>query len=345
MASKVRLFTVLSMVLSLLLLTGAFSNVSALPPEEADLIEGAKKEGKLVVYTSMNVNDATVLTQHFKKKYPFIKSELFRSKSEPLLNRISAEAKTGRYIPDVFTITGQVLHNLKKRGLLMKYISPEMKAYEKGFKDTDGYWTGLFVQINGMVYNKRLVSPEDAPRNYEDLLDPKWKGKKVGLDLKDYVWFATMLEMRGEEKGLAFMEKFAQQDLYLRENKLLLTLLLTAGEFSISANTYLNTVLKLLEQGAPIKFVPVEPVIATLHLAAVAAHSPHPSTAKLYLNFLLSKEGQKLIGSFRRTPCRPGIETAATRAIKGLKLYPSDPALGDKYSQITKQFREIFWKR
>jgi ABC-type Fe3+ transport system substrate-binding protein len=139
------------------------------------LVEGARKEGKLVVYTSMNQRDASLLVQDFKKRYPFIDGQIFRANSQKLLPRIETETRAKKYQADVFTASFPIWPELIRQKLVLPYQSPESLRYPKELKDPNGYWTILYLQVMGMAYNTRLIPAGSAPKRYEDLLSPRWK--------------------------------------------------------------------------------------------------------------------------------------------------------------------------
>ncbi|MFC1816600.1 ABC transporter substrate-binding protein [Thermodesulfobacteriota bacterium] len=314
---------------------------------EQSVIEGAKKEGKLVVYTSMNVVNMNTMLEAFKKKYPFMKTEVYRSKSQLILNKLVQETRVRKYIADAFSLTFPIWNELIGKGLVGKYDSPERKAYPKGMKDQDNNWTVLYLQVQGMAYNTDHVPADVAPQNYEDLMHPRWKGKKIAMDYREQTWFAVMLEILGEEKGLDFMRRLAEQDLYLRENKTLLTQLLAAREFPILVNTYIDTAAKIKGDGAHIEWRPgSNPIPASTHLVGLYSHSQRPNAAKLFVDYMLSAEGQNILAKTSgKFPARPGAKSDLTPLIKGYELHPVNPFVMSKYKEITKWFAEIFWKR
>lgn len=310
---------------------------------EQSVIEGAKGEGQMYLYTSWDLSKAVVVLQEFKKKYPFINTQIYRSKSIDLLNKIPQETRSKRYTADAITATFPIWNDLKKGGYLMKYRSPETKSFPNNMRDPEDYWAVMYLQVQGMVYNTKLVPPQSAPKKYEDLLDPRWKGKKIAMDYQEQPWYTVMLEILGDEKGANFMKGLAKQDLYLRDNKVLLTNLLAAGEFQILANSYMDTTMQLKKSGAPIDWVPgSNPIPAGTHLAGIYANAPHPNSAKLYLDFLLSEEGQKILAKMGSAVPRPGIESEYSEKIKGYSIHPVNPSMMAQYSSINKQFTEIF---
>ena len=141
------------------------------------LIEGAKKEGKVVWYTALSIQDAELLTKRFEQTYPFIKTETLRLVTDALLTKILTETKAGVYNADVIEIPGIGGNILKKEGLFEKYVSPESKAYPASMKDSGGTWTSFFIHTLVLVYNTQLVKKDELPRTYEELINPKWEGQ------------------------------------------------------------------------------------------------------------------------------------------------------------------------
>jgi iron(III) transport system substrate-binding protein len=306
----------------------------------AELIAGAKKEGKMVLYCAMSPQHSNMLLNKFQEKYPFIKTELYRGASLALINRIESEARANRYLADVIQTSGFQSHILKKDGLLRSYVSSESQAYEEGFKDPEGYWTSMYLIPYAMGYNTRLLSRKDIPDTYEGFLHPRWK-EKIGFDVKEVEWFANMLKIVGEGKGLEFMKHFAAQNLQYRSGHTLIAQLIVAGEFPVGT-VFPDSVEEKKKEGAPIEWVGVAPFIVKFGTTGVAAHASHPNTAKLFTDFSLSKEGQILIRSFGRVPARSDVKVEYIKALEGVKLYPSDLSLVGKYLEYDRQFKDIF---
>jgi len=303
------------------------------------LIDGAKKEGALVWYMSASIEDAQAILLAFNKKYPFLKTDFFRAGSARLFNRIMNEARAGKVLFDLVAVRGLETHQLVKAGLLQPYVSPESAAYPAGFKDSKGYWVDYFNSYNVIGYNTQLVAREQAPKSWEDLLDPKWKGK-IALDEENFSWYGAMTQKWGKEKTQRYMRALAKQDIQLRNGQTLIAQLMAAGEFSV-AMVLAHRIEKMKEQGAPVAWVTtLDPVTVSLHPIGIAAKAPHPNAAKLFVDFILSKDGQQLLLSIERTPARPGIDTKMEA--KKLQLFPMPPELGERYEQFQKEFREIF---
>jgi iron(III) transport system substrate-binding protein len=304
------------------------------------LVAAAKKEGKLVIYTSMTVDQAQKLNDTFKAKYPFIQPSMFRAVGERLLTKIMAEAQAGKYDFDVVQSAETQAYFLKKKNLLAKYVSAEVKNVQKPFVDSDGYWAAVYMMPNVIGYNTSLLKRNEVPRSDEDLLNPKWKGK-IGMDHTKPEWFSWKLKRMGEEKGLAYMKKLGAQEFKLYAGLTILTSLLAAGEFPLVLNTYLHNVEDVRRKGAPVDWVAQDPVFTKFQPIGVGSKASHPNAAKLFVDFMLGEEGQKIIASFGRVPTRRGVPTTA-QGIDKLNYVIDDIGAGDDFNKNYEQFRNIF---
>ena len=335
-------FALITLFCSLLIAGGLAGNpLNAAENERiGKLIEGARSEGKMFLYTTQNIQSSVTVIKKFEEKYPFIKVEMYRAATVNLLNRILGEARAKKYTPDVMEMPGFQTYVVKKEGLYANYLSPENRAYPEGFKDPDGKWTGVSINPYLMGYNTKLLSRKDIPDTYEGFLQPRWKGKKIGFDTKEVEFFANMLNIMGEEKGMDFFRKLVAQQLNYRAGHTLITDLIIAGEFPVGT-VYVSGVEEKKKRGANVDWVGVAPVIAKFVTVGLAAHAPNPNAGKLFIDFLLSKEGQLVLESCERLPARPDLETDSIKAFKGIKLYPSDISLAEKYAAYNKQFADV----
>src|SRR5262252_6256158 len=304
------------------------------------IVEGAKKEGALVVYTSMTVDQMQKILDAFKARYPFIRTTMFRAVGERLLTKIMTEAQTGKYDFDVVQSAESQAYFLKKKNLLQKYISNETKHIQKPFFDPEGYWTAVYIMPNVIAYNTRMVKRDEVPKTDEDLLNPKWKGK-IGMDHTKPEWFAWKLKRMGEEKGLAYMKKLAAQEFQLYAGLSVITNLLVAGEFPLVLNTYLHNVEEVKRKGAPADWIVQDPVFTKFQPLGIGSKAPHPNAAKLFSDFVISEEGQKIIASFGRVPTRRGVSTNV-QALEKLNYVIDNIAAGDDFNRNYELFRSIF---
>lgn len=305
------------------------------------LIEAAKKEGELVYYTTMTLSQSKKVVDKFEKRYPFIKVELFRTGGGPLLNKIQTEARGGRYAWDVVSGRGEMVLPLMNAKFLAPYRSPESKTIEEDLVDNEGYWTAYYVNPYVLGYNTNLVKKEDVPKTYEQLLDPKWKGKKISIDDEAYGLLSGLIRAWGREKAISYFKKLAAQDPVLMRGNTNRVQLTVAGEYSLIV-AYAPTIQRETSRGAPIDWVPLEPVAVQVNPMMLAAKAPHPNAAKLFIDFLLSKEGQKMLVGFRRIPVRPDVNPDPPRLFKGYKRIVEHPEEYKNFSETVRLYQEIF---
>lgn len=323
-------------LLLVVILFGSLASAGA-----ASLEELARAEGEVVFYSSFNNERLVALRDAFQKKHPFLRVNFYRAGSERVMQRILTEAQAGRHAVDLFTSAGFQVQVLKEKGLTAKFVPDDGSFYAQGFRDPDGHWTAVHSLLNSMGYNTKQISAADAPKNYDDLLQPRWKGR-IGLNIRDAEWFANMLRIRGRDKGLAFMRKLAAQRPGLQEGHNLLAQLLAAGEFHVVVNSFAHILAREKAKGAPVQWVLVEPVIAYIDPLALALNAPHPNAGKLFINFILSKEGQSILAAQGTIPSRSDVEPQILRIPKGTRLAPSDLSLAREYESAAEQFRKIF---
>ncbi len=304
------------------------------------LIEGAKKEGKVVLYTTMNISESRPMLDRFEKKYPFIKTELFRTGGGPMLNRVLSENRAGKRFFDVLGVRGEAFLTLKKAGIIAKYNSPERAMVEDDLKDKEGYWTGSYGIALVLGYNTQEVKAADVPKTYEALLDPKWKGKILN-DTENFHWFSGLLRAWGREKGLKYMLRLAAQDqVFMRGNTARVQLVI-AGEKPLLI-AYNHSIQRYTTLGAPIDWVPLEPVVFTSNVFLYANGGSNPNAGKLLMDFLLSKEGQTMIRGFNRITVRKDVDPDPPRLLRGYKRFVLSPEQYEDYADIVKLYRKTF---
>ena len=193
-----------------------------------------------------------------------------------------------------------------------------------------------------MGYNTNLVKKEDVPQTYEQLLDPKkWKGKKNSIDDEAYGLLSGLIRAWGREKAVSYFKKLAAQDPVLMRGNTNRVQLTVAGEYSLIV-AYAPTIQRETSRGAPMDWVPLEPVAGQGNPMMLAAKAPHPNAAKLFIDFLLSKEGQKMLVGFRRIPIRPDVNPDPPRLFKGYKRIVEHPEEYKNFTETVKLYQEIF---
>ena len=315
-----------------------------LPPHERQqrLYEAAKSEGEAIVYANMDVSAMKPLTDGFMNRYPGAKAASVHFSGAAIITRLDSEARAGKPISDV-VLSGQlgVLALIDKK-IAMRYRSPEREFFRDGLKDKDGLWTAYMTNVMVSAYNSRQVKKEEAPRTVEDLLKPRWKGK-LTMDSQSYVWFGTMLQYLGEEAGLRFMKRLNEQNISHQRGRRLMTQLVAAGEFDMAVETNLNSVLTLGKQGAPLAFAPIQPYFLSPSLVFMSANAPRPYTGALFIDFLLSEEGQKIVVTTNRMPAHAKVKSPESQILEGQDVRTPDIFdIGRRYQTIGNRYREIF---
>lgn len=305
------------------------------------LIEAAKQEGQLVYYTTMTLSQSKKVVDAFEKKYPFIKAELFRTGGDPLLNKIITEARGGLYAWDVVSGRGDMVLALKQNKLLSSYRSAQSKFISQDLVDDEGYWTAYYVNPFVLGYNSNLVKKEDVPRTYEQLLDPRWKGKKISIDDSAYTLLSGLIRAWGKERAVFYFKKLAAQEPVVMRGNTNRVQLTVAGEYYLII-AYAPTIQRETSRGAPIDWVPLEPVPVQVNPAMLAAKAPHPNAGKLFIEFVLSREGQKMLVKFRRIPVRKDVDPDPPRLFRGYKRIVEHPEEYKNFSETVRLYQEIF---
>jgi iron(III) transport system substrate-binding protein len=338
---RVRIETIYFILLFAILFNS--SVVFAQSDHTSRLIEGAKKEGKLLWYTALNIKDADMLTKRFEEKYPFVKSQTLRLGTFQLLTKIQTEARAGAFKGDVIEIAGVTGHILKKDGVFAKYTSPESRFYPDSVKDPDQTWTSFFINTHVLVYNTNLVKKDELPRTFQEIINPKWKDKVVMSE--DFDIYGMMLKVMGRDKGLDFMRRLAAQGVGIRDGYTLAVQGVASGEVPLGLNLYGTRTEEFKKKGAPVDWIPMEFVLASLEPLAVSANAANPNTARLFVDFLLSKEAQGLMRQRFRIPSRPDVPPDPPELTKGLNVIPTDLSLAEQSKQLAAEYYSIFKPR
>ncbi len=305
-------------------------------------VDEAKKEGKLVFYTVLTLPDSQALLKGFQQKYPFIQAELFRLGAEKMRTKILTEARAGRHFFDVTSMDVVETGVLQQQRILAPYNASARDAIPAGLKDEEGYWAAIYVRQFVLAYNTRLVSEKDAPKDWPEVLSPAWKGK-IGMDQEETEWYAALAQYWGREKARKFLRALAAQDPVLHQGHTLLANLTLAGEFPMSI-AHASRIEQMKAQGAPLDWVDtVDPIVTSPSVISLSAHAPHPNAARLFIEYVLSYEGQMLIRNNFRVTARSDIPPLTKKLDqKRLRLFFVNPKIADRYSEFQKDYQEIF---
>jgi len=326
--------------IALLLLALVFGATSL---RGADL-DQAKKEGEVVLYTTMVVSDFQVFQKALVKKYPFLKVNHVRLGASTLVSRAIAEFRAGKHLTDVYGVAPDSLNYMREQGILAPYASPEAKYIHKGFIDPKGFWSGITTDVRVTGVNTAQLNIKRAPHSYADYLKPEFKGK-MAFHMGTNNPLIGMSEMQGEEKALAYMRSFAKQDLIQHNGYTKISQLFAAGEFPIVAFMQVTKLEKIRERNGPVDWIPLDPSFATVSSVAVSKHAPHANAARLLVDFYLTEEGQKALREIDKIPLRRGVDADSKRVAELIEQTPQVIKYeGDPGKQI-KQFNEIFLGR
>jgi iron(III) transport system substrate-binding protein len=285
--------------------------VNRLPATERQqrLTDGARKEGELVWYSTMNRENSQELINLFQKEHPYVRVKLLNGSAVQTMTRVTSEYGAKSYLFDITHIRGLFLTPLRKRQIIAAYRSPFRDALRPGYKDNEGYFNSIFTQGQLFLANRNLLKPQDYPKSIEDLLAAKWKGQ-LGMDDESYDWIAALIDYYGEERGKQIADLLGRQQLNLRKGNTLLGQLVAAGEIPLMVDGYNHTGYLLRSKGAPIEILFPEPYIVAKTPTGVwiGARAPHPHSAALFVDFLLSKRGQEVMAAQGRWVSRQDVK-------------------------------------
>jgi iron(III) transport system substrate-binding protein len=278
---------------------------------EQRLLAGAKREGSLSLYTSMQLPDSQPLTQAFEKKYG-IKVALWRASGEKIVQRVMAETRAGHFDVDVVETDGAQVEMLHREKLFAPFHSPSTDGIPPAIVPAHKHYVPTRLSLYVMVYNTKLVAPGDVPNSYEDLLHPKWSGK-LGIEAADVPWFASVVKAMGVNDGLAYFRKLAATRPTVRSGHTLLAELVASGEIALAPDAHIQGVARLKARGAPVEWKPLQPAFGQPSTVALPRRAPHPHAGLLFADFILSREGQEIIKSRNRVPSSRAVDSPLNR--------------------------------
>src|SRR5215471_465494 len=317
--------------------TGHFSG----PDRTARLLAGAKNEGSLTVYSSAQVEVMTAVGAAFEKKYG-IKMNLWRGASEQILQRVDAEARGGRFFADVMETAGPNIEAANREKLLQEIMTPAASELMPQAVAQGRPWIVSRLSVFVIAYNTRLVKPADAPKRYEDLLNPKWKGK-LGIESDDNNWLMSATAAMGEERGLKLLRDIvAKNGISVRKGHALLANLVASGEVPVAITAYVDEIDSLKKTGAPVDSVFAAPTVVMPTAVAAFKRAPHPYAAVLFVDYLLSEEGQRILAGHSIVPTHLKVQRLPTDA---QLVFMDVGKYLDENAKWTRLYREIFVTR
>ncbi len=305
------------------------------PDRTQRLIEGARKENALMIYSSMTVKDMGALISAFQAKYG-IKAQHWRGSSEDIRNRITREYAAGRYDADLAETAGPDMEAMVREQVLQKVTTPASKELIPQATFAHGQWIATRLSVFAGAYNTNIIKPKDVPKSYEDLLDPRFKGK-LAVEAEDSNWFMSVVLHMGEEKGLKlFRDIVARNGMSVRKGHTLLANLVPTGEVPLALTVYSYRVEQLKKEGAPVEIVYLPPPVGFPTGIGMFRHAPHPHAALLFQDFILT-DGQTILAKRQVVPTNPKVKAPPD----GL-VFVDLPRYMDEGEKWTRLFRETF---
>ncbi len=332
-----------ALLFALLLWQSAFAQVAAAklegPERQARLLEGARREGSVTVYSSMAERDLRRLAAEFERRYS-LKVNLWRAGKDKILQRVLAEARAGRREVDVVHNPSPEMEALHREKLLQAVNSPLLAELIPEAVAPHGEWAGPRVYVFVQAYNTSKVEPAEVPQSYRDLLHPRWKGR-IAIEGKEQEWFFTLVQAMGEDEGLRYFRELAANGLSVRMGNALLNNLVIAGEVPFALTLYSFLPEQARRAGAPVDWIALAPTIAGTDAVGVVASAPHPHAAVLFYDFMLG-EGQAMMAEMHHLISHRRMAPELRR----FKLKFIDPAaVIDDYDRWTRIFEDTIHRR
>ena len=323
------------------------------PPARAidqALIDAAKKEGEVVWYTTVIINQLVrPIADNFEKMYG-VKVKYVRANASDTALKIINEARAGKVLADLFDGTSAT-PPLKEAGLVARFLPEGAKALAPQFVDKDEQWIATHAYYMTPGFNTDLVPIKSAPRTFDDLLDPKWRGKMAWNSSTSSSggpgFVGNVLTTMGEAKGMDYLKKLAGQNIInmdVSARQLLDQAI--AGEFPIALQIFNHHAVISAKKGAPVSWVPIEPVTATLSVVSLLKDAPRPNAGKLLIEYMVSEAGQKLFEAADYLPVHPKVKARVPELTPeggGFKVNVISPeTLGEKLPEWKKISDQLF---
>jgi iron(III) transport system substrate-binding protein len=321
------------------------------PDREPKLIEGAKKEGQVVIYAALIQNQAMrPIADGFSKKYPFVKITTWRADSEAIVQKASAEVRANNVVADVIEGTGAG-EEAVEANIVLPYYAPAVERFPQAYRDPNGMWAPTRLSYYSIASNTRLVPPDKVPKTYEDLLAPQWKGKmawRIGSSTGTPLFITNLRLAWGEEKARAYFDRLKEQKLVNFGAGSARTLVdrVIAGEYAIALNIFAHHPLISRAKGAPVNSQLMDPVPVTAATMSVVKGLRHPHAAMLLTDYILSREGQGILASAEYFPVDPQVPPLPSLApvVPRIAGVPENFVGPDKLIKYTDSSEEIFQK-
>ncbi|MBI4524991.1 MAG: extracellular solute-binding protein [Deltaproteobacteria bacterium] len=305
---------------------------------------GARKEGKVIVYGSLETGTVNILKKGFKEKHG-VDLEYWWGSSTKVTDRITTEFRAGKQLFDVTLNHRPLLKIMKKEGIIGNYESPALKFFppEVIDKEVGPAYRNVII---GIIYNEAYIKPDQAPKSYDDLLDSKWKGKFVMADPSRHTtttqWLASLHKIMGKEKAPKYIRGLAAQRPVLAESITPASQKILTGEVPIGF-AFTKYVVIYGKEGAKLDYVKVDKMLGDGQYFGISSKPPHPNAARLFIDYFLSEEGMRILADVGETVTRKGIYPALKDAEK-IKFLEVDELDKKGFAEKTQEYRKIFFQ-
>ncbi len=290
------------------------------PSRHQRLVEAARKEGSVTVYTSNAAETIKVLSADFEKRYG-VRVNAWRASSAKVLQRMAAEKRANRWDFDAVGVSSPELEALHREELLQEINSAWHTEMLEGTLPAHRGWAPQFINVFVQAYNTKAVKERDLPKRWSDLLEPRWKGM-LGVEAKSGEWYCSLLKNLGEEKGTElFREIAARSGLSVRSGNSVLANMVVSGEVPLALSVYSHMIEQAKRQGAPVDWFAIDPMIGRSNGIGVSRKPPHPNAALLFYEYAIG-EAQPLM--LKMNYVSPLKKLASP--LRGAKILFVDPA-------------------
>jgi ABC-type Fe3+ transport system substrate-binding protein len=321
------------------------------PDREQKLIEGARKEGQVVIYAALIQNQAMrPIADGFGRKYPFVKLTTWRADSEDIVQKAAAEVRANNVVADVIEGTGTG-EEAVAANIVQPYFAPAVAGFAAQYRNAAGLWAPTRLSYYGIAYNTKMLPPDQVPKSYDDLLDPRLKGRmawRIGSSTGTPLFLTNLRLAWGEAKAMAYFDRLKDQKIVNFGAGSARTLVdrVIAGEYAVALNIFAHHPLISKGKGAPVNSQLMDPVASTAATMSVVKGLHHPYAAMLLTDYILSKEGQGILGRAEYFPVDPDVAPLPTLAavVPRTAGLPENFVGPDQLMKYTDSSEEIFQK-
>ena len=305
-----------------------------------DVVQAAKKEGEVVLYGAVTIKASTAIGERFEKKYG-VKLKHWRGDATEIINRVVAEGRSGRQVFDVVVGNEAVMTTIDQKGFLGAFDPPSAKGFPQQFRDPDHRMTPWRVLPYGINFNTQLVAPGEAPKGWEDLLAPRWKKNfamaNPGIHVTTLQFVLSLEKILGA-KWLEVVEGWAKQEPRLARGLSANVQALTSGEVQ-AAISYIKD---KFQYAGPIDYVRMDKYLASVSFVGINREAPHGNAARLFADFFLGPEPQKIFGDLGEYVFNPDVDHKFKKDVRPEQIVVMRLPSNEEMESWSKKFRVMF---